>query len=229
MKFCPRCGATDKDFYKGFCVDCYAAINEFVDAPKRLELVRCKKCDFWFYKKAWLEDNYESMVKIISEKVKTTLYDAEFELNVKDDVALIKVYGFADEMKKIPVSAQKEIALDITLKSCDTCLKLSGKNYEVKIQVRRSDPFDAIKYKKIIQRVKRHAGFLLESDERARSFWTEEKKEGVDFMFGFKQIGESVVQDIMGAFRTEHEISPEYMGMDKDGKKKVRVTYCFRI
>jgi NMD protein affecting ribosome stability and mRNA decay len=229
MKFCPRCGATDKDFYKGFCVDCYARMNEFVDAPKKMKIVKCKKCGFWFYKKGWLEDSYQNLVNIISEKVKTTLFDAEFELDIKDNVALLKLFGFADEMKKIQISAQKEIIIDFELKTCDTCLKISGKNYEVKIQIRRSEPFDAVKYKKVIDFIKKYSDFLLRSDERARSFWTEEKKEGMDFFFGFRQIGEAVVREIMSTFRVNHEMSPEFLGVDKAGKKKIRVTYCFRI
>jgi len=229
MKFCPRCGATDKDFYKGFCVDCYAKMNVFAEIPERLKITKCKRCGFWLCKGAWTEDSYQNLVKIISDKVKTVLFEPKFNVDLKEKVAVLRISGFADERKKIPVNLQKEIFLEFEEKTCDSCLKFSGKNYEVKIQLRRSELFDALKYKKIIHLIKREVNLLLMSDERARAFWSEEKKEGIDFLFGFKQIGDSVLHEILDNFKVKHDMSSEFLGMDKNGKGKVRVTYCLRI
>ena len=229
MKFCPKCGATDKDFYKGFCVDCYAKINVFAEIPRTLKIVRCKKCGFWLYKGAWVEDSYQNLVKMLSEKVKTKLFEPRFDVDLKENIAILKISGFADERKKIPINLKKEILIEFEDKTCDTCLKFSGKNYEVKIQVRRSPTFDAVKYKKLIDFIKREANYLLRRDERARSFWFEEKKEGVDFLFGFRQVGEAVLHEVLNNFKTKYEMSSEFLGLDRDGKKKIRLTYCLRI
>jgi len=229
MKFCPKCGATDKDFYKGFCIDCYAKMNIFADIPSKLKIVRCKDCGFWWYKTAWVEDSYQNLLKMISEKVKTVLFDPRFEVDLKGKTTVLKISGFADERKKIPVNVRKEIPVQFEEKTCGMCLKFSGKNYDVKIQLRRSKTFDAVKYKKVSTLVKRSVNFIMRKDERARSFWHEEKKEGTDFFFGFRQIGESVFHEILENFKVEHEKSSELLGIDRDGRKKIRVTYCVRI
>ena len=229
MKFCPKCGATEKDFYKGFCVDCYAKMNVFAEIPERLKIIRCKRCGFWLYKGAWTEGAYQNLVKIISEKVKTVLFEPKFDVDLKENVAALKISGFADERKKIPINLENEISLEFEEKTCDSCLKFSGKNYAVKIQLRRSELFDALKHKKIIRLIEREIKFLLRRDESARAFWIEEKKEGVDFLFGFKQIGDSVLHEILDNFKVKHDMSTEFMGVDKNGKGKVRVTYCLRI
>lgn len=229
MKFCPRCGATDKDFYKGFCVDCYAKMNVFAETPSALKIIKCKKCGFLLYKGAWIEDAYQNLVKIISEKVKTVLFEPKFDADLKENVVALRISGFADERRKIPVNLEKEIPLGFEEKTCDSCLKFSGKNYAVKIQLRRSEPFDALKYKKIIRLIEREVNFLLRRDESARAFWIEEKKEGIDFLFGFKQVGDSVLHEVLDNFKVKHDMSSEFLGMDKNGKGKVRVTYCLRI
>jgi len=229
MKFCPKCGATDKDFYKGFCIDCYTKTNVFANIPDNLKITRCKDCGFWLYKGAWVEDLHQNLLKMISEKVKTVLFDPKFEADLKDRAVALKLSGFADERRKIPVKVQKEIRIQFDEKTCETCLKFNGKNYEVKIQLRRSHTFDAVKYKKVSTFIKRSTNFIMRKDERARPFWQEEKKEGTDFFFGFRQIGESVFHEILETFKVEHEKSSEFLGIDRNGKKKIRVTYCVRI
>ncbi len=229
MKFCPNCGATDKDFYKGFCVDCYSKMNVFAETPERLKITKCKDCGFWLYKNLWVEDSYQNLVKILSEKVKTSLFEPKFDVDLKENTVILKISGFADEREKIPIHIEKEIVLRFDEKTCDSCLKFNAKNYEVKIQLRRLEPFDALKYKKLIDFIKREIDYNQRSDERARAFWTEEKKEGIDFLFGFRQVGDSVLHEILSNFKVKHEASPEFLGMDKDGKSKTRVTYCIRI
>jgi len=229
MKFCPKCGATDKDFYKGFCVDCYRNMNKFAEVPKRLKIIRCKDCGFWFYKGAWIEDSYHHLARIISEKVKTALFEPRFEVALKDDLANLTLSGFADENKAIPVTVKEEIKLSFEERTCDSCAKFNSKNHEFKIQLRGSEPFDAIKYKKLADAIKKQIEYLTRKDERARAFWIEEKKEGLDFLFGFRQAGEDVVHYILGNFKAKHEVSSESLGFDKDGKRKIRVTYCIRI
>jgi len=229
MKFCPRCGATDKDFYKGFCIDCYAKMNVFAEIPGKLKITKCKNCGFWLHKNMWIEDSYQHLVKILSEKVKTALFEPKFDVDLKENVAILKISGFADERKKIPINVEKEIFLGFEEKTCDSCLKFNAKNYEVKIQLRRSELFDALRYKKIIDFIKRETNYHVRSDERARAFWSEEKKEGIDFLFGFRQVGDSVLREVLDNFRVKHEMSSEFLGLDRDGKSKVRVTYCLRI
>lgn len=229
MKFCPRCGATDKDFYKGFCVSCYSEMNAFSTVPAKLRIAKCKDCGFWQHRSAWVEDSYQNLVKIISEKIKTSLFEPKFKIDLNGNKAVLRVSGYADERRGIPITEEKEILVAFEEKTCDSCLKFNAKNHEVKIQVRRLKVFDAIKYKKIMDFVKREVNRRSRSDERARAFWSEEKKEGVDFLFGFRQIGDSVLRDVLDKFKVKHEMSSEFLGLDRDGKSKIRVTYCLRI
>ena len=99
MKFCPRCGATDKDFYRGFCIDCYKEMNVFAKFPKKITITRCKKCGFWQHKQAWVEDNYDNILKVISGMVDTTLFAPAFDVTLRENKILIAVRGFVDERK----------------------------------------------------------------------------------------------------------------------------------
>jgi NMD protein affecting ribosome stability and mRNA decay len=230
MKFCPRCGATDKDFYKGFCIDCYSEINEFAKIPSKMKISKCKNCGFWFYKKSLVEDSYQNLVKIISENVKTTLFNPKFDADFKDEnIVLFELSGFADERRGIPIKIKREIPIVFETKTCRSCQKFNAQNYEVKIQLRRSGLFDVMKYKKISDYIRKETNYFMRKDEKARAFWIEEKKEGIDFLFGFKKIGDQILHKVLTNFKVDHEPSSQFLGLDRSGKKKIRATHCLRI
>jgi NMD protein affecting ribosome stability and mRNA decay len=229
MKFCPNCGATDKDFYKGFCTECYVKMNEFAEAPERLKIARCKKCGFLFYKNGWVQGSHNNLAKTVSDKVKVFLFEPKFEAELKEKTVSLRISGFADERQTIPVTVAKEIKIDFEDKTCDSCQRYNSQNHEVKIQVRRLPAFDALKYASLIRFIKKRANFMMRKDEKARAFWTEEKREGTDFLFGFREMGEEALHEVLDNFKVKHEMSNEFLGIDKSGKRKIRVTYCLRI
>jgi nonsense-mediated mRNA decay protein 3 len=229
MPFCPKCGARDKDFYKGFCIDCYAEMNVFAEVPRKLNVVRCKKCGWWFVKGKWVEDSWKTLESAIASKIKTHLFGAKLSFDMRGDWLITDVTGYADPQQQIQV--KKEFATRIMYEDriCPSCLKASNKDWEVKIQVRRKKPADIEKYADIVSFIKKAEHMMTQKDERSRSFWSEEPKEGHDFFFGFKTVGNAVYQRILSEFGPEHSTATEFVGITREGKKKVKFTHCVRV
>jgi NMD protein affecting ribosome stability and mRNA decay len=231
-KFCPKCGATDKDFYKGFCVDCYLESHELVQFPKKIEIPECTHCGMWLYHNKWVEDSYQHLQKIVADKVKTDLVDPEYEAEIlekKDKKIRVKVVGYLDKQRQFRLEREARIPFSKDGRICRACVKFSDKYYEVKLQLRNAETTDLVLYKKASTFIRRNAHALARSDQRAKAFWWEERREGTDFFFGFKQIGDAVVSETKKKFKVKVEKSSRFLGYSKDGKKKVRFTYCIRI
>jgi len=123
---------------------------------------------------------------------------------------------------------KKQILLEFADRTCDNCVKASGSYYELKIQLRREMEFDPEKFEKIGRMIKKEAHHFSFDVPEARVFWVEENKDGVDFFFGSRKIGEAVLHKIREDFRVRAERSSTLVGLDKNGKKRFRMTYCVR-
>lgn len=228
--FCPKCGATDKDFYKGFCIDCYLESHTLVEFPEKFTIVECRNCGGRLHNNRWVEDSYPVLQKLALEKIKTELVAPEVEVELKEKAAVLRVTGFLDTQKQFSVTREKEVPLIKEQRICSSCVKFSDKFYELKLQLRNAEPTDLVLYKEISRFIRKTAHLHGRSDPRAKAFWWEEEREGTDFFFGFRQAGEAVISEIGSAFRIHPESrSNKILGIAKNGKKKVRFTYCIRV
>jgi NMD protein affecting ribosome stability and mRNA decay len=248
--FCPACGATDKDFYKGFCIACYLRRNRLFDAPKKLAITRCRKCGRWLVRKRWVEDSFRTLADIAKEKVRTSLYAPHFDVDMDGDTLKVGVTGYLDPKKLLKVmhgkpeafrdtsekrsfsagTQEARIRLEFTDRVCESCAKFANKYFEVKIQLRRAETFDAQRFREAEGFVRNRVRGIAARDERARAFWSEESRDGIDFFFGFRQVGDAVYGELLDAFdKPEHETSSQFLGFTKEGKKKVRFTHCVRV
>jgi len=230
-RFCPKCGKENVDFYKGFCIDCYEKMHTFVEWPEIVEVDECKKCGRWKYQKKWIEDSFQNLQKIIKSHIKNALYysKTEVEVDVEGTTARVKVKGFIDENQQLEIERENEVELKIKPKTCDDCMKLSGKYYEYKIQLRRKDTFDPMKFKRIEKLIEQETYRLSYELPTAKMFWKTVKKEGTDFFFGDKKIGEIIMKHILKKYKLRPERSSTLAGLTKAGKKKYKLTFCIRV
>jgi len=63
----------------------------------------------------------------------------------------------------------------------------------------------------------------------AKMFWVKESKEGIDFFFGDKKVGDIILKQVLRKYRLRAEKSQTFTGITKAGKKKIRFTFCIRV
>lgn len=226
-RFCPKCGKEDVDFYKGFCIDCYKEMHRFTKIPKELKILTCKRCGLWYYRNEWFEESFQNLERIVKNKVKTELYNPGYEIDLKEDLVLLKIKGYVDKYKQILTEENFEIKIKYPTKICPNCLKISGKYFEFKIQLR---PGRGIAdFKSVSTFIKKSTHRLMFKDPKAEAFWWQNTKNGVDFLFGSKQVGERVSKETINKFGLKAEASYKFRGIDKKGRKKTEYTYCIRV
>jgi len=228
-RFCPKCGKEDVDFYKGFCVDCYTEIHSFVKIPKKVKIKRCKKCGAWFFRNEWIEDSFQNLERIISTKIKTELHRPRFEFDLEDDTALVKITGFLDPGRRIRVGKKEKIKIEYEERNCPDCLKLSGKYFEVKIQLRCGEDKDTKKFSEVSSFIRKSTHQLVFKDPKAKAFWWGKKKVGTNFFFGSKSVGRKILTQTLSKFDLSMKKSTKFRGLDKRGRKKIQFTYALRV
>jgi len=228
-KFCPKCGATDKDFYKGFCIECYVGDNRLVEAPRTLQVTRCRRCGRWLVRNRWAEDSFQRLLDLAGDRVKTQLNFPRLEADLQGDTLRVTVTGYLDPKRLMKASREAAMRLAFRDVVCPSCAKFANKYYEVKLQLRPSERTNARKLREATSFVRNRMRELAARDERASAFWEEENRDGIDFFFGFKQVGDAVYGALLDAFRPQHESSSQFLGLTREGKKKVRFTHCVRL
>jgi len=229
-KFCPKCGETKGDFYDGFCIKCYSELNTLVEIPDEIEITTCKRCGRWFLNNNWTEDSFQNLKRVILNKLKTNLHYPKIDIDTENEYALITIEGFVDKIKQYKVSKSKKVKITFKNTCCERDLKISSKTWEYQIQLRREQEFDPFLFEKIEKSIKKEIQQLSKSLPEATAFWTEETKDGVDFFFGFKQVGDIIIKKLKHRFKLKIMRSASLVGMDKNtGKKKFKQTFCIRV
>lgn len=233
-KFCPKCGAQGKeiDFYKGFCVKCYREMHGDVKLPSKVEFVQCRKCNRIFYKNRWIENSFQNMRRILMDKIKAELFEPELDIEIINNNIDLSVNGFLDFKRQFPVHAAGRIMIESIPRQCNECFKILNRQWEAEVQLRthqKGKEPDLLKVEKIEDFIKQLTRTLAHRDERAIVFWAEETKEGLDFFFGSRKIADKVVGVTLKKFRAKAETSSTFIGLTKDGKRKIKFTYCIRI
>lgn len=230
-KFCPKCGKEDVDFYKGFCIDCYGKMNVFLEAPGKIEITKCGKCERWFYKGRWVEDSYQQLKRIIFDKIKTNLIKPKIEVDTENDFAIVNISGYSDPLKQNKAEFERKIKINYIGKSCEKDFKISNRTFEYKIQLRKKeDFFDFNLYERIIKFIKKEVEYLERKMPDYHVFWFKENKDGIDFFFGFKEEGDHVVTRLKTKYKLDMKRSASLVGFDKGtGKYRYKQTFCLRV
>jgi len=229
-KFCPKCGAKEGDFYKGFCVKCYAELNDFLDVPKSIAVRRCHECKRIFVKNKFVNQTFGELEKIVKTKIKTTLFKPTFTFDLDDRDLLVTVHGSIDEAGFFPYQQTKRIPIEYKDAFCESCRKKSANYWESKIQIRHKEGSDdETILDRASQRIEKQVAYLAREDPEAEAFYGKHVREGIDLFFGSSRVAASVVQNMREQYKLRFEKSGQQWGVDANGKLQMRYTYCVRL
>lgn len=230
-RFCPKCGATEKPFVKGFCRDCFLESHKLVVFPVKLELRQCRDCGKILLEGKWLLFSVERMLDWIKGKIKTNELDSvrvSFAPVLQPQghfVVLGTVLGeLAGEFVELPFETQ--IRLNPSL--CSDCSKLSADYYEAVLQL-RLDGLPKNKWASVLKLAEESVKELHQKDSLARITNIRALKNGFDVFIGSKRAGKLVSEKINHAFGGEIVRSFSLVGVDKSGKTKKRFTFLVRV
>ncbi len=229
-KFCPKCGKEDVDFYKGLCFECYQEEHEFIEVPKEIEVTRCSECGYWRYKGDWKKPKPRLLEKIVKDKVDVDLEHVDYKVKNLEDKIKLEVKGDIDREGLMNVDKEYKINLEFNDQPCPVCLKRKNEDFDVKIQLRKNEEnHDEDKYNQIHSYIDRMSSQEMDRDNRALSFWKSKKKVGMNFYYGYREVGKRILDKVNSKFNPSVKESTTRAGYDREGKKKVRYTYCIRV
>lgn len=232
-RFCPKCGSSDKPFYKGFCIDCYVKDHPEILQVGDIILKQCPKCLRVFSKGKWASGRTESIEGIIASKVKTLLKSPTITTkligkNLKKETYEVAVSGkLGDETVTLTQTAdvlyQKE--------TCNVCSRKSGNYYEALVQLRpHGKEVDLDRMKSAMVFLRNEARALVKKDRNAEIFRHELAKNGIDIYFGSLRVAKIALQHLQATYHPKVKESYTLTGLDRaSGKKRYRVTFSVRL
>ena len=232
-RFCPKCGAADKPFYKGFCVDCYVKDHPELLHVENIVLKQCPKCLRVFSKGDWTSGRTESIEGIITSKVKTLLKSPTITAkliggNQKREVYEVTVTG---KLGGESVTLAQTVEVLYQKETCDVCSRKSGNYYEALVQLRpRGKEVDLDRMKSALNFLRNEARAIVKKDRNAEIFRYELAKNGLDIYFGSLRVAKIALQHLQATYHPKVKDSYTLTGVDHaSGKKRYRVTFSVRL
>jgi NMD protein affecting ribosome stability and mRNA decay len=127
-KICPSCGKSKVEFIGSFCKDCYLGKNKLVEAPRTVEIVRCRQCG------KMISGSAEDLVK---SKTKT---NHEGTVEYAEGKAV-----YETEIDGVKIRQEFPIEVKIRERLCERCGRIKSGYYEAIIQVRNGKEEEIIK------------------------------------------------------------------------------------
>ena len=230
MKRCPVCGKPVESL--DMCPECYVERREVFELDDVVELVRCPRCGFFKISGRWREMCFEdALLEILLSKIRVM---PEFEVEkvsvtplTRGEVGKYSV-TLRGRMDNVELDVEKVIEVRVSNEVCWRCSREAGGYYEAIVQIRadnRKVSEEEIEtVKEIIERI------LNRERENKKAFISKivERREGVDFYFGDRNIGRKVsrtiVEELGGRIVESKKIHTR-----RDGKDVYRFTYAVRL
>lgn len=230
--FCPRCGKSSKNLFKGFCKDCFLELNEIISSPKEIVAETCKRCirvkfkgKMFSQSKELLEELIESMIKI----KQLHKHKLAFVFSSNDDETSnvkISVIGLLDG---ISFETSKELLLKPHYFTCDDCMKLSSNYHEAIIQLRFEKNFSETKQSQLLKDINKTLDIVKEKDHLSGIVKQGNVPGGMDFYIGSKRAAKIVSEKIARQFHSKVQPSYTLVGLNKKGKRYYRTTFLVRV
>lgn len=217
---CPKCG---KEF-KGLCLNCTDP-NELVWIPD-LVVTLCPKCGRYKVEGRWKSIKLEDAIELLIFKSIRVHPELDVEkIVVEQEPFTVKIVGSVSGTR---VEIVKHPKLKIVKETCLRCSRESGGYYESILQLRA----DNRKLKKEeIEKANKVVNEVLHTElDNQKAFITKviERKEGIDFFFGGRDIGRKISRKLAVEFGAEVKESKTISGR-ADGRDLYRFTYLVRL
>ena len=231
MKRCPICGKPIEGELN-VCVECYTARNEIFWLDDVIELTKCPRCEFFKIKGKWKEISFEdALIDAVYSSIRVhpefEVYDVSIGSLARGEVGryIVKLSG---ELFGKPVEAEKVVEVRISREVCKKCSREAGGYYESIVQIRadgrKIDDDELEVVRKVIENI------LIKEKENPKAFVSKivERKEGIDYYFGDRNIGKKISRMIaneLGGKITESK----KIHTRKNGQDVYRFTYSIRL
>ncbi|MCK4327570.1 MAG: 60S ribosomal export protein NMD3 [Candidatus Diapherotrites archaeon] len=232
-KFCPKCGATDRPFHGGFCIDCYLKDHPGLAETEDITIKRCTHCLRVKTRGVWESGAPASMGEIVRAHVKTSLESPEVTVELVEPGEKKEVYEVTVKgaLGAEPVSLTQLVTVKYEKQTCDVCSRKSGNYYEAILQLRPAGrEIDLQRMRSALMFLRNEARAMVKKDRKAEIFRYEMVKNGVDVYFGSARAAKVALQHLQATYRPTVKESYTLKGVDKEtGKKRYSVTYSVRL
>lgn len=219
---CALCGRESEDT---LCPECYVERNEIIHVDK-VSLSQCSKCGYFKISGKWRKIDFMDALEEILKSQTSTHHDLEVdEVSVIRKGQLLHIEG---RFRGLPVERYKEVNLDFNKELCLRCSRKSGGYFEAIVQIRtegrKIKPEEAQEALKIVERE------VEAEEENPKSFISKvvERKEGIDYYLGSREIGRKVSKEIAHELGGKIKESKRTSGRF-DGKELYRFTFSVRL
>jgi len=230
-RFCPVCGATDKSFVQGVCVDCFLKKNRVLEYPGQIKVLVCRECGKILVKGKWVAPSDERLLDLAVRSIQTkSLSDVELPLErVQERNGSWGVSGTAsgklgDEKISIPV----ELLMSPSESLCRECGLMSADYYEAKIQFRFSSK-KKVDWEPVLSEFESRLEQLFANDSLARISKTASVAGGVDVWIGSKHAAKTIVNELAKKQGLSPVVTSTLAGVDKSGRVKKTFTFLVRF
>lgn len=205
-----KCGKRSKETY---CEKCYLEERPLIKKYKKINLIKCPKCERHVYKNTWVKDRVKDLVKeslVFDDKIK--INNIDYELNKKEIIITLDAsYG--------KQKTQQSFSLPIKLvkRLCQDCSKI-GQYFEAILQLRQPRE-DVIGF--IEREVEKQRGVFINKKLKVRG--------GIDFYLTSNKFAKKLGKILQKSFGGELKISAKLHSRDRHtGKELYRLSVLFR-
>ncbi|RLI75109.1 hypothetical protein DRO97_04145 [Archaeoglobales archaeon] len=217
---CPKCGKE----IDGLCLNC-TNLDELVWLDD-LEVITCPRCGSFKVEGKWKVLRLEEVIDHLIFKLMRVHPELEVEdILVEYEPFTVRIRGL---VSNTTVEVVKYPNLKILKETCIRCNREAGGYYESILQLRADGR--ALERKEIERANEIIDEVLLSEKDNQKAFVTKvvERKEGIDYFFGGRDIGRKVSRKLINEFGGEIKESKTISGR-MDGKDLYRFTYLVRL
>ena len=232
QNFCPKCGAAEGEFVKGFCKKCYLQDHKLIEIDKELGIERCKRCNKIKLRGLWVTQSEGSLRELIESKIKVRELinpKIDLELEPKEDGTTKATVNVIGELNNKPLKLSEEVLLKPKVVMCNNCSKIAGNYYESVLQLRFKEKPTEKEINKKQDEVGRLLSYEKGSDSLAEIVNLVKEKNGFDAYIGSKRSGRIVAERLARKYGSTITRSYKMKGVDKKGKPRKRFTYCVKV
>lgn len=221
---CAVCG--NEAMIDGMCLDCYISRRKFSHLDD-IMLTRCSRCGS-FKLDTWRDVDFDTAIyEVVQSNLRVhPQFDVE---DIKlENIGSKYVVRLRGKVKGYTVVDESVVNVKVNTKTCERCSRLSGGYYESVVQIRADGRIlDRDELKVVFDTVER----LLDRERNnQKAFLSKvvERKEGIDFYFGDKNLGRKVSREIAKILNGKI-IESRKLHTKMDGRDLYRYTFAIRL
>ncbi len=226
-----KCAICGRESQKSICPKCYVERNEIMWMDSTIYLTQCPRCGF-FKIGRWRDASYE---EALEEKIRASL-------RIHPEIKVINVEVIKDGFKVSRpatvnisgilwgerVEQSKTFAVKVLKELCVKCSREAGGYYESIVQIRAEGRSVEEEELKAVKEIAETVIFREKENERAFISKVVERKEGIDYYVGDRNLGRKIsrkiVEELGGIITESRKLSGR-----RDGRDVYRFTYSVRL